>query len=112
METRYLSLLMTPGHFWAAEGLLPGWFLGESIRDWAELPAGLPIVLLDKGTPTSGGRVDCVMEDGSAIWIRDEAWSRRLVHRSEGLTIRVAVCRSPSPRPRIHSPTRPQHSSL
>ena len=103
METRYLSLLMTPGDFWAPEGLMPGWILGESITDWSELPVGLPVVLLNRGIPRVGGRVDCVMEDGSALWIRDENWSRRLIHRSEGFTVRVAVCRSPGHHSKPHS---------
>ena len=112
METRYLSLLMNPGLFWSSEGLLPGWSLGETVTDWAELPAGLPVVLLNNSLPIAGGRVDCVMDDGSAVWIRDETWSRRLIHRSDGCRIRVAVCRPPSSHTKNQSTTLPPSTSI
>lgn len=92
METRTLNTLMArEPNLWTCAGLAPGCSLGESIPDWSEAPIGLPVLLEGKNLPSVGGRVDSKMEDGSAIWIRDEYWSRRLVHRSEGYTLRVVI---------------------
>ncbi|MGC0239429.1 hypothetical protein [Arthrobacter sp. SD76] len=54
----------------------------------------MPVVLSGPGLAAIGGYVDAKMEDGSALWIRDETWSRRLIHRSDGYAVRVVNCSS------------------
>lgn len=78
-----------------AGGLAPGYSLGECLPRWAEIPVGLPVVLFGRDLPQIVGRVDCLTEDGSVIWVRDETNARRLIHREDGYTAWV-VNRWPS----------------
>lgn len=88
METRTLiDLMAREPQFWTPKGLTSDCSLGEYIPDWSDLPVGLPIVLAGKNLPTIGGHVESKMEDGSAIWIRDESWARRLVLRADGYMV-------------------------
>lgn len=75
--------------FWSTTGLAADYSLGEFVTDWSDVPIGLPVVLYGGGLPTIGGCIDSRMEDGSALWIRDETWSRRLIHRTDGYAVRV-----------------------
>lgn len=81
--------------FWTPAGLAGDYSLGEFVTDWSVAPIGLPVALSGRGLPTIGGSIDSKMEDGSALWIRDETWSRRLIHRTDGYAVRV-VNRWPS----------------
>jgi hypothetical protein len=75
--------------FWTSAGLAENYSVGEFVTDWSEVPIGLPVVLYGKGLASAGGYVDSRMEDGSALWIRDETWARRLIHRTDGYAVRV-----------------------
>lgn len=86
------DVLATPPRTWpfcTPAGLAAGYSLGEFVTDWSDVPIGLPVVLFGRGLPTIGGCIDSKMEDGSALWIRDETWSRRLIHRTDGYAVRV-----------------------
>lgn len=78
-----------------AQGLASDCSLGEWITDWAKAPIGLPVMLLNPYRPTVAGLIDDKTDDGSVIWVRDDTSQRRLIHRSDGYTIR-AVVRWPS----------------
>ncbi len=75
--------------FWTPAGLAEGYSLGEFVTEWCQAPIGLPVVLSGPGLPAFGGYIDANMEDGSALWIRDETWSRRLIHRTDGYAVRA-----------------------
>lgn len=76
-----------------AERGAPASSLGAFVTDWSEAPIGLPVVLLKRQCPPIAAWIDSKMEDGSAVWIRDETWTRHVIHRSDGYAIRRVVSR-------------------
>ena len=85
------QLLTMPAHtwqFWTSNGLTAGDSWGELVTDWSKVHIGRPVVLFGHDLPTIAGRVESKMEDGSALWVRDETWSRRLIHRTDGYVLR------------------------